>query len=203
MTEIEKRSGSLGVETRADDSKRVLTGYAVIWNSNTTIGDYFVERIAPGAFSGAIGGDILALLHHDSGRVLGRTKSNTLRLKEDARGLHVEIDVPNTTDGNDLWELVERGDITGMSFGMRVTKQEWDDTGAIPHRTILEAELFEVTATPTPAYEDTQLAKRSLDAWRAEADAIIARRRDENRTAAARRIAEKRASFEQRIRGIA
>lgn len=203
MTEIEKRSGSLGVETRADDSKRVLTGYAVIWNSNTTIGDYFVERIAPGAFSGAIGGDILALLHHDSGRVLGRTKSNTLRLKEDARGLHVEIDVPNTTDGNDLWELVERGDITGMSFGMRVTKQEWDDTGAIPHRTILEAELFEVTATPTPAYEDTQLAKRSLDAWRAEADATIARRRDENRTAAARRIAEKRASFEQRIRGIA
>lgn len=203
MTEIEKRSGSLGVETRADDKKRVLTGYAVIWNSNTTIGDYFVERIAPGAFSGSMGGDILALLHHDSGRVLGRTKSNTLRLKEDARGLHVEIDVPNTTDGNDLWELVERGDITGMSFGMRVTKQEWDDTGAIPHRTILEAELFEVTATPTPAYEDTQLAKRSLDAWRAEADAIIARRRDENRTAAARRIAEKRASFEQRIRGIA
>lgn len=203
MTEIEKRSGSLGVETRADDSKRVLTGYAIIWNSNTTIGDYFVERIAPSAFSGSIGGDILALLHHDSGRVLGRTKSNTLRLKEDTRGLHVEIDVPNTTDGNDLWELVERGDITGMSFGMRVTKQEWDDTGAIPHRTILEAELFEVTATPTPAYEDTQLAKRSLDAWRAEADATIARRRDENRTAAARRIAEKRASFEQRIRGIA
>jgi len=203
MTEIEKRSGSLGVETRADDSKRVLTGYAVIWNSNTTIGDYFVERIAPGAFSGAIGGDILALLHHDSGRVLGRTKSNTLRLKEDTRGLHVEIDVPNTTDGNDLWELVDRGDISGMSFGMRVTKQEWDDTGAIPHRTILEAELFEVTATPTPAYEDTQLAKRSLDAWRAEADATIARRRDENRMAAARRIAEKRASFEQRIRGIA
>ncbi|KAB2700296.1 HK97 family phage prohead protease [Ochrobactrum sp. Kaboul] len=203
MTEIEKRSGSLGVETRAEDSKRVLTGYAIIWNSNTTIGDYFVERIAPGAFSGSIGGDILALLHHDSGRVLGRTKSNTLRLKEDARGLHVEIDVPNTTDGNDLWELVERGDITGMSFGMRVTKQEWDDTGAIPHRTILEAELFEVTATPTPAYEDTHLAKRSLDAWRAEADATIARRRDENRTAAARRIAEKRASFEQRIRGIA
>lgn len=203
MTEIEKRSGSLGVETRADDSKRVLTGYAIIWNSNTTIGDYFVERIAPGAFSGSIGGDILALLHHDSGRVLGRTKSNTLRLREDARGLHVEIDVPNTTDGNDLWELVERGDISGMSFGMRVTKQEWDDTGAIPHRTILEAELFEVTATPTPAYEDTQLAKRSLDAWRAEADATMARRRDENRTAAARRIAAKRASFEQRIRGIA
>lgn len=203
MTEIENRSGSLGVETRADDSKRVLTGYAVIWNSNTTIGDYFVERIAPGAFSGSIGGDILALLHHDSGRVLGRTKSNTLRLKEDTRGLHVEIDVPNTTDGNDLWELVERGDISGMSFGMRVTKQEWDDTGAIPHRTILEADLFEVTATPTPAYEDTQLAKRSLDAWRAEADATMARRRDENRTAAARRIAEKRASFEQRIRGIA
>tara|TARA_R110002020_G_scaffold53905_8_gene150478 strand:+ start:14580 stop:15230 length:651 start_codon:yes stop_codon:yes gene_type:complete len=204
IKDIEKRGGSLGVEVRADNDKRTLAGYAVVWNSDTTIGDYFVERIAPGAFSKAVKGDVLALVNHDPGRVIGRTKSGTLRLSEDDHGLKVEIDVPNTTDGNDLWELVERGDVSGMSFGFRATKQEWDDTGDLPHRTILEAELFEVTATPIPAYEDTSLGKRSLDAWRQEADVAKTedQRRAVNRVAAARRVAEKRAGMEQKFRGI-
>ncbi|MCR6498423.1 HK97 family phage prohead protease [Shinella sp. CPCC 101442] len=204
IKDIEKRGGTLGVEVRADSDKRTLTGYAVVWNSDTTIGDYFVERIAPGAFTKAIRGDVLALVNHDSGRVLGRTKSKTLRLVEDERGLKVEIDVPNTTDGNDLWELVDRGDISGMSFGFRATKQEWDDTGDMPQRTVLEAELYEVTATPIPAYEDTTLGKRSLDAFRAEAEEekTAEQRRVENRNAAERRIAEKRATMEQKFRGI-
>lgn len=204
IKDIEKRGGTLGVEVRADSDKRTLTGYAVVWNSDTTIGDYFVERIAPGAFTKAIRGDVLALVNHDSGRVIGRTKSKTLRLVEDERGLKVEIDVPNTTDGNDLWELVDRGDISGMSFGFRATKQEWDDTGAIPQRTVLEAELYEVTATPIPAYEDTTLGKRSLDAFRAEAEEAktAEQRRNENKAAAERRIAEKRATMEQKFRGI-
>lgn len=166
MNNVEKRGGALGVETRATDDKRTLVGYAAVWNSDTTIGDYFVERIAPNAFSKAIRGDVLALVNHDPGRVVGRTKSGTLRLQEDDHGLKVEIDVPNTTDGNDLWTLVERGDVAGMSFAFRATKQEWDESGDLPHRTVVEAELFEVTATPIPAYPDTELGKRSLEEWR-------------------------------------
>lgn len=200
-TEIEKRGGTLGVETRASDGKRTLVGYAAVFNSDTTIGDYFVERIAPGAFSKAIGGDILALYDHDMGRVLGRTRSKTLRLVEDSHGLKVEIDVPDTSDGNDLWTLVERGDVAGMSFSFRATKQEWDDTQDMPHRTVLEAELYEVTATANPAYPDTTLAARSLDAARKEAEAALSAKR-ENDLAAKRRIAERRAASEQRIRGI-
>lgn len=204
IKDIEKRGGTLGVEIRAESDKRTLVGYAVVWDSDTTIGDYFVERIAKGAFTRALSGDVLALVNHDWGRVIGRTKSKTLRLHEDERGLKVEIDVPNTTDGNDLWELVERGDVSGMSFAFRATKQEWDDTGELPSRTILEAELYEVTATPIPAYEDTTLAKRSLDAARAEAEAAKSdeQRRAENKAAAARRVAERKARHEQVIRGI-
>lgn len=196
ITEIEKRGGQLGVEVRVDNDKRTLTGYAAVWNSDTTIGDYFVERIAPGAFSKAIRGDVLALVNHDSGRVVGRTKSGTLRLSEDGHGLKVEIDVPNTSDGNDLWTLVERGDISGMSFSFRATKQEWDESGDMPHRTVIEADLYEVTATPIPAYPDTSLALRSLEFARAETG------RRANSQSAARRIAERRATTEQKIRGI-
>lgn len=181
MTTIEKRGGGLGVETRDDDGKRTLVGYAAIWNSDSVIGESFIERIAPGAFREAIRGDVLALMSHDIGRVIGRTKSGTLRLSEDDRGLKVEIDVPDTGDGRDLWTLVSRGDISGMSFAFRATKQEWDDTGDLPKRTVIEAELYEVTATAMPAYPDTTLALRSLDDARKE-------RRQHNFSAAAARL---------------
>jgi HK97 family phage prohead protease len=159
----------------------------------------------PGAFTKALrDSDILALVNHDWGRVVGRTKSKTLRLLEDDVGLKVEIDVPDTTDGNDLWTLVERGDISGMSFAFRATKQEWDDTGDLPKRTVIEAELYEVTATPIPAYPDTSLAKRSLEAARAETQAADkdAEKRAADAAAAKRRVAERRARQEQSIRGL-
>lgn len=166
MNKVEKRGAGLGVETRAEDTKRTLVGYAAIFDSDANIGGYWIERIAPGAFAGTIAGDIRALVDHDPGRVIGRTKSGTLRLAEDARGLAVEIDVPNTTDGNDLWELVERGDISGMSFGFMVTKQEWDETQDPPVRTIHKVDLREVSAVAWPAYDDTEIGKRSLEEHR-------------------------------------
>ena len=203
MTEFEKR-GSLGVETRADDGKRTLTGYAAMFNSDTTIGDYFIERIAPGAFDKALSADVRALVDHDTGRVIGRTKSGTLRLEVDDRGLKVEIDIPDTRDGNDLWVLVERGDISGMSFGFRVIKQEWDETGDLPVRSILEVELYEVSAVAFPAYDDTSLAKRSLEAVRQEREALDkdAEKRAADAAAARRRVAERQARQEQQFRGI-
>ncbi|PKA40444.1 HK97 family phage prohead protease [Rhizobium sullae] len=203
-TNIEKRALGLGVEVRADSDKRTLVGYAAKFDRIANIGNYFQEKIAPGAFSDAIKGDIRALVDHDPGRVIGRTKSGTLRLQEDGVGLLVEIDVPNTTDGNDLWELVSRGDISGMSFGFRVTKETWDETGDVPVRTIEKLELHEVSAVAWPAYEDTTIGLRSLEAARAEGGARdeAERRKEENAAAAARRVAEKRAAMEQRIRGI-
>lgn len=166
MTKIEKRGGILGVETRAAEDKRTLVGYAAVFNSPAEIGGWWVETIAPGAFASQVNEDVRALVDHDTGKVIGRTKAGTLRLSEDAKGLRAEIDLPNTTVGNDLWELVERGDVSGMSFGFSVTKQEWDDTVDPPKRTILAVELSEVSAVAFPAYDDTTIGKRSLEEWR-------------------------------------
>jgi HK97 family phage prohead protease len=124
MIKMEKRGGTLGVETRAEADARTLVGYAAVFNSDADIGGYWVERIMPGAFTASLKtADVRALINHDTGRVIGRVQAGTLRLAEDDKGLRVEIDVPNTTDGNDLWELVSRGDISGMSFGFCVTNQ--------------------------------------------------------------------------------
>jgi uncharacterized protein len=79
--------------------------------------------------------------------------------------------VPNTTDGNDLWELVERGDVSGMSFGFRVLRQEWDERGDTDIRIIKEVELLEVSAVAFPAYDGTEIGKRSHAEWRSALEA--------------------------------
>lgn len=160
--ELEKRSIMQAPEVRkADGGGMTLRGYAAVFNSETEIGGRFREVIAPGAFADTVDGDIRALVGHDSRRVIGRTKAGSLRLEEDERGLAVEIDLPDTSDGRDLAVLVERGDIDGMSFSFTVRKEEWDDTVDPPLRTIRAVELLEVSAVTWPAYADTELAMRS------------------------------------------
>lgn len=179
---LETRTLSRPLEVRkAGTEGRTIGGYAAVFNSDTDIGDCWREVIAPGAFSGSIGGDVRALIDHDSGRVIGRTTAGTLRLSEDETGLACEIDLPDTQDGRDLATLIERGDISGMSFGFIVTKQEWDETGDVPVRTIQAVDLIEVSVVAFPAYPDTSIGMRSLEQLR----------RKKNFNAAAKRVAMK------------
>lgn len=161
---LERRAISSKPELRAGDSGKTAAGYAALFNSRADIGGYFSEIILPGAFADTIkSADVRALIDHDTGRVIGRSSAGTLRLKEDDTGLAVEIDLPDTGDGRDLAVQLQRGDISGMSFGFAVTHDEWDETGPIPVRTIHKVDLFEVSAVAWPAYDDTSIALRSLD----------------------------------------
>jgi HK97 family phage prohead protease len=159
---LETRTLIRPIEVRAGSTGRTVAGYAAVFGSTADIGDSFREIIAPGAFSRSLGGDVMALVHHDRSRVLGRTTAGTLRMKEDDTGLAVEIDLPDTTDGRDMAVSIERGDVSGMSFGFIVTKQTWDETGPVPMRTIEAVDLIEVTITAFPAYADTSIAMRCL-----------------------------------------
>lgn len=178
---LETRTLTRMPEVRATEQGRTIGGYAAVFNSEADIGGYFREVIAPGAFADALSQDVRALVDHDSGRVIGRTKAGTLRLKQDDTGLAVEIDLPDTTDGRDLGTLIERGDVSGMSFGFVVTKQSWDETQDPPLRTIEAVDLREVSVVAFPAYDDTSIALRSLDEARKE-------RRKTNFSAAAKRL---------------
>lgn len=156
-------SGGVAIERRAIEevraSGRRLEGYAATFGRETRIGS-FREMIAPGAFAASLTGDVLALRDHDAARVLGRTKSGTLRLSEDSRGLAFSLDLPDTADGRDVAELVSRGDAGGMSFGFTVPKGGDAWTGEL--RTLLRVELHEVSVVSAwPAYPDTSLALRS------------------------------------------
>jgi HK97 family phage prohead protease len=191
---LERRATANPPEVRASETAgRTARGYAALFNSQTDIGGQFREVIAPGAFAETLRtADIRALIDHDSGRVIGRSKAGTLRLSEDETGLLAEIDLPDTSDGRDLAVQLERGDISGMSFGFFVRKEQWDESGDMPVRTILAAELLEVSAVAFPAYPDTTLAMRSLEEARKD-------QRRKNFSAAAHRLRAK-ANLDLRIR---
>lgn len=195
----ETRANLARLEIRAagsDDDGRTVVGYAAVFNSEADICGYWTEVVAPGAFERSLReNDVVALYSHDTGRVIGRMSAKTLRIEEDNKGLKVEIDLPDTGDGRDLAVLIERGDVTGMSFGFCTRKQEWDETVDPPKRTILDVDLLEVTITAFPAYPDTEVGLRTLEGARNE-------RRQHNKSAAALRIASRRARQAQLERRI-
>lgn len=126
----------------------------------------FIERIAPGAFSRSLRSrnEIKLFVNHDTSRVLASKRAGTLRLWESDRGLEVEADLPDTTDGRDMATLLKRGDVDSMSFGFSVPKggDSWSDDGQ--ERELREVRLHEVSiVTGWPAYEQTAASVRSLD----------------------------------------
>lgn len=199
MTDFEKRVAPQVELRAADNGPGTLVGYAAVFNSPTEIGGYFVEEIAPGAFADTIKGDVRCLFNHSSNFVLGRSKSGTLRLAEDAKGLRFEVDLPDTHTGRDLAKSVNRGDISGCSFDFRAVKQTWDDTKDPPHRLLQKLEISEISVVTFPAYPDTEVGLRSLEEMR---NGSARERKQHHAAAARRRFAAKRATMEQRIRGI-
>jgi uncharacterized protein len=143
----------------------VISGYAAVFNSKTSIGDFFEEVIAPGAFARTISenGDIRALFNHNWDHVLGRTKNGTLKIEEDNRGLKFEVELPNTSLARDLAESLGRGDINQCSFGFYATNDSWDYSVEPAVRTLNEVELYEISVVSIPAYEDTEVALRSKE----------------------------------------
>jgi uncharacterized protein len=123
----------------------------------------FTERIAQGAFTRSIKSrvDIRAYVNHNDELLLGSTRAKTLRIDDREEGGFVEIDLPNTTWGNDIRTLVERGDITGMSMGFSTVRDAWNDEGT--ERTLLAAKLWEVSVvTGVPAYPQTTASVRKF-----------------------------------------
>lgn len=159
------RSVPTEFKTREDGDNLMIEGYFAVFDSNYEIAPGLSESVAPGAFSRTISGDIRALINHDTTLVLGRTKANTLQLKEDAHGLWGHIDInPNDVDAMNLYERVKRGDVDQCSFGFDIRSEDTDisENGDI-HWTIKDVDLYEVSCCTFPAYEQTNISARSQE----------------------------------------
>jgi HK97 family phage prohead protease len=153
--DFERRSSPLEIRARG----RKLEGYAATFGVEAKLPG-FTEVLSPGAFAASLRNDIVALMDHDTTKMLARTRSKTLRLSEDSKGLAFDLDIPSTTTGNDVLALAERGDLGGMSFGFTVGKdgEHWDGS----KRTLRAIDLREISVVSAwPAYEGTVVTARA------------------------------------------
>jgi len=144
----------------------MLAGHAAVFDQlSEELGFFesFREIIKPGAFSETLKtADVRALWNHDPNFPLGRVRAKTLRLAEDAVGLAVEIDMPDTDYARNIMALVERGDVNQMSFAFSVPDggDDWkrSDEGLV--REVKAVNLFDVSPVTFPAYTQTDLGVR-------------------------------------------
>jgi HK97 family phage prohead protease len=166
---IERRiKNDIDFELRVDNAQSdgmSFTGYAAVFNSDSEPLP-FIERIVPGAFKRSLKSrnEIKLFKNHNMDEVLASTRSKTLRLTEDSKGLLAEATLPDTSAGRDLAVLMKRGDVHSMSFGFSVPSKgdSWSADGTT--RELKEIRLHEVSiVTGFPAYEATTASVRSLD----------------------------------------
>ena len=166
MRNLKKQVRSLGkLQTRdnSTDDEMKIAGYFVVFNTETEIYDGMFEEISDKAFKDIDLTDIRALADHDTAKVLGRTKSKTLTLKVDEKGLFGEITInPEDSEAVNLYQRVKRGDIDQCSFGFSILNETMEQReDGTTKWTITEIELFEVSVVTFPAYSDTSVEARS------------------------------------------
>ena len=171
---------STATEFRAGeaDGKKYVEGYFAVFGGTYELWPGATESVDPRAFDETLGGDIRALIDHETRLVLGRTKAGTLELKVDSHGLWGRIEI-NEADGDamNLYARIQRGDVSQCSFGFEILAERTDikQDGSV-HWTLERVKLYEVSCVTFPAYEDTnvsarkaeytQIQKRRVDAWR-------------------------------------
>jgi HK97 family phage prohead protease len=153
----EQRTIDVDVES-LDTRGRTVRGYAALYNTlSEDLGGYR-EQLATGAFAPVVNDDVRALLNHSPNEVLGRTKSGTLRLFDEERGLRFELDLPSSPVGENVREAVRRGDLDGASFRFEVGEEDW--AGEV--RTIKTVKaLRDVTLATYPAYPEASIELRT------------------------------------------
>ena len=140
-----------------------LSGYAVVYNTSSNLiherGKIFNETIARGAFDASLNGDIKLYFNHDKKMPLARTSNKSLRIFNDEKGIRFEADLPNTTLGNDVKELLNRGTLTGeMSFGFFEQEEKWTNNRS---KTVTRGALKELSIVVDAAYQSTHSQLRS------------------------------------------
>lgn len=159
---MEKRS--FKIEYRSEDNSRTIYGTATALNRSYDMG-WFNEEVDMKAFEESDLSDVVALFNHDQNMVLARTSSGTLNLNVTPNALEYSFEAPKTTVGNDLLEMVKRGDVYQSSFAFTVDREDWIETsGNKPKRVIRSIKkVYDISPVTYPANPDTMVAKRSFE----------------------------------------
>ncbi|MDT2905631.1 HK97 family phage prohead protease [Lactococcus lactis] len=169
---------SLDLNANNEAAEKIISGYFIVFNSETELYEGCFEEIAPESFDNVDLSDVRALIDHETSKVLGRTKPGTLTLSVDAKGVYGEIKVnENDTEAMNLYSRVQRGDVDQCSFGFNILDEamETRDDGSYKF-TIKAIELLEVSVVTFPAYADTAVEARSKQIENMEKRELLAKK---------------------------
>lgn len=156
-------------ELRAEGDGLTLTGYAAVFNQVTRIDSWegrFDEQFAPGAFTRSIASRMPVLMYnHGRHPHIGEMPIGAIQsLREDHTGLRVEARLFSNDMVEPVRQAIAGGAISGMSIRMQVMREDLDESGDIPLRTIREARVAELGPVNFPAYPTTSVGVRAADA---------------------------------------
>lgn len=159
-------------ERRAeDDGAMRVSGYATVFDTPYVLWSYdgytVREQIAPEAFDDCDMSDVIMQYNHE-GRVFARTSNDTLTVATDETGLKIDARLGGTELGRQVYEEIDGGYTTKMSFGFKVKEDKREvtedrETGTVDVlRTITKiSKLYDVSAVSIPANDATSISARS------------------------------------------
>ena len=154
----------------ANDGSHVISGTAVVFDQPSEAMP-FIEYVSPLAFNNVDFSSVQLLYNHDFSSILARVDASTLEITVDTKGLNFTATLPNTQLGNDTFVNIENGNLQGLSFGFTIADDSWglDNDGNEVHTINQIDQLFELSLTPIPAYQETSVKiERSLKQFRNE-----------------------------------
>lgn len=149
-----------------------VEGYAATFNDPTVLWEYdnvqYKEQIDSKAFDDADLSDVIFNYNH-GGKVLARTRNETLELTIDEKGLKMRARLDGTEEGRRMYEEINGGYIDRMSFAFTVSESSYNRDDHM--RTITKAKkVYDVSAVDIPAYDSTSISARSFFEAQIEAE---------------------------------
>ena len=151
---------------REENGDRYIEGYFARFDDVYDMGWGITETIDRHACDGTIHDDVRVLVNDDTTKVLGRTAAGTAELRVDDVGLWGSAKInPADSDAMNEAARMERGDVTGASFGFEIKRieREYDDSKGTIHRILKDVRLYEVSVCTFPAYQKTAVGVREED----------------------------------------
>lgn len=152
--------------TRSEEGESfVVEGYASTFEPYVMAsfeGEEWREQIAPEAFNEADMSDVVFLRDH-AGQVFARTKNNTIALLPDERGLFSRTNLSSTSAARGMYEDIESGLYSQMSFAFTVAKDHFteelreDGTRVITRIIDSIKKVFDISAVAFPANPTTDI----------------------------------------------
>lgn len=167
---MEIRANDIHVRANRDDS-HLIEGVAIVYQKLSEFMGFY-EYVMPSALDGVDLSQLLLLYSHDYSNVLASVPSKTLEISNQKDGLHFKAQLPNTSLGNDVAELISTKRVSGMSFGFKIASggDSWSKQGdKVIHTVSRIQSMSEISITPIPAYQETKVStqvKRSLEEFK-------------------------------------